>query len=393
MTPLRFLMVLHMPWERNFGGARVQIEMADELIRRGHHVEVFDSRAAFPGESRSRLARHLRPSFSVKAGRFVQANAHRFDVIDAHQGNLPFTKAQLGFGGLLVTRSVGLYSFYSDFARAAAALWPVRRTWRSRLGTWLEARLERRETGLMVPSFVAADVISVPNHDEFAFIRDRLGLGAKCHVLPYGLTDSRREEFARQSRPAAERMASQRVAFVGAWGPRKGARDWGAIVRQVKAAVPRAQFAFMTGCDSATVHRDLGLPECDWIRVTPRFGCDELPMLLADSMVGAFPSYIEGFGLAVLEKLAAGLPTVAYDVPGPRELLQEASLGALTPRGEIDTFARAVVAVLQAGPADYAARSGHCRVAASRFRWPEIVDRALEIYAQARGHGTLSASR
>lgn len=37
--PLKILMMLHMPWERNLGGSRVQLELAEEFIKLGHEVE------------------------------------------------------------------------------------------------------------------------------------------------------------------------------------------------------------------------------------------------------------------------------------------------------------------------------------------------------------------
>ena len=64
----------------------------------------------------------------------------------------------------------------------------------------------------------------------------------------------------------------------------------------------------------------------------PTFEEADLPSLLADCAVALFPSYVEGFGLAVLEQLAAGLPTIAYDVPGPRQILDSQRARCFSPR-------------------------------------------------------------
>jgi glycosyltransferase involved in cell wall biosynthesis len=47
---------------------------------------------------------------------------------------------------------------------------------------------------------------------------------------------------------------------------------------------------------------------------------DDLPTLVATADVFAFPSTREGFGLAALEALAAGVPTVVSDLPVLREV-------------------------------------------------------------------------
>jgi len=83
----------------------------------------------------------------------------------------------------------------------------------------------------------------------------------------------------------------------------------------------------------ATLGRSLGLAiatylDKDWKRLLPN--CDvamlgHLPNpfpLLSKSAAFVFPSYSEGFGIAIVEALSCGLPTIASDCPyGPREIL------------------------------------------------------------------------
>ena len=70
--PLKILMVLHMPWERNFGGSRVQLEIAEEWRKMGHEVEKFDDRDAFPRASPSILATLTRPVLRRKQKRLCE---------------------------------------------------------------------------------------------------------------------------------------------------------------------------------------------------------------------------------------------------------------------------------------------------------------------------------
>jgi glycosyltransferase involved in cell wall biosynthesis len=375
---LRILMVLHMPWDRNLGGARVQLELAEEFTRKGHGVEKFDLFDAFGGSPPSRLAALWRAPFHQRATHFVRENASRFDVIDAHQGNLPCRKQDLGFRGLLVSRSVGLYAFYDEFARYERRRWPETR------GS-LPGRMVRGATRLLREpdyrrSLEACDLITVPNHDEYEYVRDELGLGEKCRVIPFGLTPERCRELAAVSE-ATPAGAGPWVAFVGAWGPRKGSRDWGTIVRQVRATVPEAGFVFLgTHSPPERVLRDLGQPPGPWLRIVPRYESAELPRLLRGCTAGAFPTYIEGFPFAVLEKLAAGLPTVAYDVPGPRESLRLVDPSLLVPRGNPSALAGRLSELLREPAAARARRARSCREVAQQFCWGSIAHETLAVY-------------
>jgi hypothetical protein len=56
---------------------------------------------------------------------------------------------------------------------------------------------------------------------------------------------------------------------------------------------------------------------------------DELPAIYAAADVFVFPSRTDTFGLVMLESLACGLPVAAFPVPGPRDVIGEAPVGAL----------------------------------------------------------------
>lgn len=56
--------------------------------------------------------------------------------------------------------------------------------------------------------------------------------------------------------------------------------------------------------------------------------------LLASSHIGALISRQEGFPLAILEAMRAGLPVVASDVGGIREAVRDGTTGLLVPRGD-----------------------------------------------------------
>jgi len=135
--------------------------------------------------------------------------------------------------------------------------------------------------------------------------------------------------------------------------------------------------------ETKNVWNDLGFDPVDFVEVIPQFNPDELPRLLSECAVGAFPSYVEGFGLAVVEQLAAGLPTVAYDAPGPRDILQGNLPELLVASGDTAKFSETVATILERGSASYQELSARSAQTALRFSWATI---ARETAAEYRKH-------
>ena len=66
---------------------------------------------------------------------------------------------------------------------------------------------------------------------------------------------------------------------------------------------------------------------------------------LADLML--MPSEMESFGLAALEAMACGVPTIATDVGGVPELIDDGRNGLLFEVGDVDSMAAAAIALLR----------------------------------------------
>jgi glycosyltransferase-like protein len=99
----------------------------------------------------------------------------------------------------------------------------------------------------------------------------------------------------------------------------------------------------------------------------------DLPSLVAAASVFAFPSAREGFGLAAMEALAAGVPVVASELPVLREVLGGAARFAADPAG----FAAALGDAL-AGPDPGRRAAG--REVAARYTWPAAAAAHLRLY-------------
>jgi glycosyltransferase involved in cell wall biosynthesis len=321
--------------------------------------------------------------FPRKAAAYVRENADRFDVIDCLIGVLPFSKDSLGFSGLVVARSVGLFRLYDRFLHQSRKVWPSQSKGRW-FGHFFHRLIAWRSRSDSEKSIRTCDLLNLPNEDERRELTMDQAVHVSAIVEPYGLDDEFLEALATAAAPAKRRLQCQKICFIGMWGPRKGSREW----RQIMAAVwehhPAAQFLFLgTMFDETVVRADLGVDNSTQIFCRPAFAVRDLPLLIADCVMGVFPSHVEGFGLALLEQLAAGLPTVAYDVPGPRQILRTQSERLLTPVGDTAAIAARAAEILSLSVPDYEKLSAECVAIAQRYRWPEIANNTITHYRAA----------
>ncbi|MEO5720559.1 MAG: glycosyltransferase [Chthoniobacterales bacterium] len=383
--PLRILVIVNLPWDSRLGAARVWMELTEQWRAAGHTVEKFSLSDAFPEVRSTGAIFALRQLIFIrKAAAFIRKNAHRFDVIDALIGTVPDSKETLGFQGLLVARSVGLYLLYDRFEQRQEQHSATRP--KGRLPGRLLHRFTRRRLSRAADRAMRhADLINLPNDEEAACVRAELGSERRLLVQPYGLNEEQRRALHESAASVPDRLTQQRVCFIGMWCARKGAFDWPHIIRRVRAEVPAAQFRFLgTMLDAETVRRDLGGEVSAAVEVVSEFQPNELAALVADCTVGAFPSYMEGFGLAVIEQLAAGLPVIAYDTAGPRDILQASFPDALVPSGSSDEFAAALCRILRLEPDAYRERSQRCVEVAAAYSWPQIARDTVQAYQQFR---------
>lgn len=92
------------------------------------------------------------------------------------------------------------------------------------------------------------------------------------------------------------------------------------------------------------VERSLDFP--DRVRFLDILEREDLDRLHAAADIGAWPAINEAFGMALLEAQAAGLPIVAGDRPGVRQIVRDGVTGLLAPEGDRAAFAAAVAGLL-----------------------------------------------
>jgi len=390
-NPLRILCIVNLPWDQRLGATRVWFELSEQWKAAGHKIEKFCLTDAFPKQTSSPAIYVWRQViFPYRAARYVRRNATKFDVIDCLIGTLPFSKKSLGFNGIVVGRSIGLYLAYGDFIRSSRQRWrdQPRGKFLGRLFYAVTSWLLQRSSDCALSH---CDCFNVPNEEEKRALEQRCA-GAKIVVQPYGLNDARRAALSQTARPAAARLARKEICFVGMWSVRKGSRDWPDILRAIWNLIPDASFAFLgTIMNDEVVLRDLGVSPRESIRCIASYDPSQLPQLIETCAVGLFPSYIEGFGLSVIEQLAAGIPTIAYDVPGPRHIFAGSESNQfLVPAGNTKTMAERATQILQMNENDYAALSAKCRQIADGFRWEKIASDTIRDYRQSIAHATSS---
>jgi glycosyltransferase-like protein len=95
----------------------------------------------------------------------------------------------------------------------------------------------------------------------------------------------------------------------------------------------------------------------------------------------AFPSVKEGWGLAVLEAMSAGLPVIASDIPVFREYLTAGESALLVPPQDSPALADTMQSLMV--DSDLRSRLGHQgRVVAGRFTWPGCARQHSRIYGE-----------
>lgn len=106
--------------------------------------------------------------------------------------------------------------------------------------------------------------------------------------------------------------------------------------------------------------------------------------LLRNAELFVFPSRFEGFGNALAEAMACGLPVISFDCPaGPSDMILSGVNGVLVPRENVPAFADAMDR-LMSQPAERARLGGRASDVLERFSldrilgmWDEVIDHAL----------------
>lgn len=203
----------------------------------------------------------------------------------------------------------------SDFWSGAES----KRALKSRLHTWLKARLKARSEARIVR---ASDLVFASS----VFLAARLDstFGREAIVVENGVDMDRFRSAARPTEVKTELPARPRLAFVG---PLKQLKIDFDLLRAVALAVPRYNLVLIGPAENPVpaLERLLELPNVTWLG--PR-NPDEIPRLMNAMDVGLLPyrerRYNEGvFPLKFFEYLAADLPVVGCGLPSTSAYVED----------------------------------------------------------------------
>jgi glycosyltransferase involved in cell wall biosynthesis len=164
--------------------------------------------------------------------------------------------------------------------------------------------------------------------------------------------------------------------------PNKGHDDLIAAAPAILSRFPGAHFVFAGDGDQRAALE----AQIEALHLRDHFSLlgfrTDVPDLMRGSDLFVLPSLAEGFSLALVEALAAGLPVVATRVGGAEEAIEDGRNGFLAPPADPAALAAAVIGVLEMEPAGRRALSKAARGSARRFSVEAMAERMFAIYRE-----------
>jgi phosphatidylinositol alpha-mannosyltransferase len=359
---MRILLACPYAWDAP-GGVQVHVgQLAGRLLDRGHEVLVLAPSSSRPVEPFVRaMGRPWRVPYNQsiapisptpRAYRLTRLAVDRFrpDVVHVHE---PFVPGPSMFAALSSTAPVvATFHAYAHRSRLLALAAPaLRRVW---------DRLSIR----IAVSQAAADFVEGPMGDRGA-----------SRIVPNGAD----VEMFSSAQPAALPVG-RRILFVNRLDRRKGFRVMVEAFRLLAAERPDAVLVVAGDGSERVALRDLPIEARSRVVMLGNVPHEDLPPYHAAAEVFCAPATgRESFGIVLVEAMAAGLPVVASDIPGYREVVRDEIEGLLLPPRDPEALAGAVGRLLD--DADLAKRLGEAGLQrAQRYSWDTVAGEIEEIY-------------
>ncbi len=345
------------------GGVQVHVrELAARLRDAGHEVRVLAPGRGSPSEEWVRYTgRPLRISYAGTVApicpwpsslREIRREMREFapDVVHVHE---PFTPSTSMFATMAADAPVvATFHAYLDRSRLLSIAKPLlRRVWRH----------------IAVPIAVSEAAAS------FSARR----FGREPAIIPNGVEV---ERFG-SGVPRSDLSQGPKLLWVNRLDPQKGFRVALRAFDILSRQLPELTMVVAgDGPERAAIEE---LAPSGRIVMLGNVPHDELPDLFASA--GVFVSAATGqesFGMVLVEAMSAGVPVVATDIPGYREVVRPDAEGLLVPPGNAIALSVALRRILV--DPKLAARYGQAgRSRAAGFSWNEVVPRIEAAYERA----------
>jgi len=238
--------------------------------------------------------------------------------------------------------------------------------WRGYWRRALERSVERARTVVCISETTARDL-----ENEMPAAR------GKTVAVPCGV-DARR--FAAPGRAPVE---GPYYLWVGTVTARKNLDGLLDALESLDAAAPPLVVAGGVDPHAGDARRLEAAAAAGKVRFLRRVGDDELAALYAGATALVYPSLYEGFGLPVLEAMAAGCPVICSRAGALPEAAGDA--GLLVEPGDAASLAEAMRR-LASDPALRRELSERGRARAAGFSWARTAERTLEVYERIGRH-------
>lgn len=174
------------------------------------------------------------------------------------------------------------------------------------------------------------------------------------------------------------------MIYFGRWSVNKGLLETIALFRELVTQRPEWQL-IIAGREYDHTQTELAaLIEqnqlTNHVRLAPNPGDAELADLIGQASYYVCLSRHEGFGIAPIEGMSAGLTPVLSDIPPFRNLLEKSGIGLLLQQ-DADWVAK-IIALHEQGQQAYAARRTAAQAFVEQYNWRHIADRYVDIYRE-----------
>jgi glycosyltransferase involved in cell wall biosynthesis len=371
---MRILLSMHNWLDPNAGAAGAVLQLADAYRARGHQATVLawdDMPTRFSKRTRqfawyawlgARLAR--------------DASERRIDVVDCSSADAVLWGAIRSWRApksLLVVRTHGLEHIYHE-AKARER----------QLGHEPSTRLnlchQAIDRAMVSRSLRFADLALFLNPNDRDYAVARLDVSPiRARVVPNGIAGHLLRLPAPESRPGRP----ARIAFIGGYEARKGARYAAAALGPVLRDHPEVRIFFLgSDCPLERIRSDYPPEVAPQLAAVPRYERSELPRLLSEADVLILPSLAEGWSLALVEGMACGLAPVASAVGGASEVVREGRDGFLVAPRDVEGLRRALERLVSdRRELDRMRQSAHAR--AQKYSWHRAAALNLRAYEEA----------